>query len=78
MLGEYDLPRTYIRISLYDMRKIGISAAPCIKTFFVFVQAILGTTTFFARPPGDFRYNNFVFARPPGDFRYKSSFVFPG
>ena len=57
----------------------------------IFFKSILGTTTFFARPSGDFRYNNrfffscssgdfrynnFFFSCPSGDFRYNDSFLF--
>ena len=66
--GEYDLPRTYIRISLYGMRKIGILAAQVPKNIYIFFKSILGTTTFFARPSGDFRYNNRFFFSPFGRF----------
>ena len=56
------------------------------KSFFF--KSILGTTTFFARPSGDFRYDNFFslalrvtlgtitfFFRPSGDFRYNNRFA---
>ena len=95
--------RTYVRISIYDMRKIGISAAqgPKTKTVSVFCKSILGTTTlfltlrailgttfFFPRPSGDFRYNNrffltlrailgptgVFFSRPSGLFEYTNVF----
>ena len=41
------------------MRKIGISAENDAKKKKITFGAILGTTTFFSRPSGDFRYNNF-------------------